>query len=46
VPVDAPLASLWELRGGLIVSVRSFFTWEEAREAAGVESPGIGSPAG
>ena len=45
VLVDAPLGSLWELRDGKIAAVWSYFTWEEALEAAGVESPGIGSPA-
>lgn len=46
VAVDAPLASIWELRGDKVVEVWSYFTWEEALAAAGVESPGIGSPAG
>jgi ketosteroid isomerase-like protein len=45
VPVDAALGSLWRVRDdGLIVEVRSYFTWEEALEAAGIESPGLGSP--
>ena len=46
VLVDAPLASIWELRGDKVVQVWSYFTWEEALEAAGVESPEIGSAAG
>ena len=46
VSVDAPLGSVWELEGDLIATVRFFFTWEEALEAAGVEVPGIGSSAG
>ena len=43
VPVDAPLASVWEFRGGLIVEVRSYFRWEEALAFADVESPEVGS---
>jgi hypothetical protein len=47
VVVDAPLASVWTFGDDdLITEVRSFFTWEEALEAAGVESPGIGSASG
>ena len=46
VPVDSPLASIWALRDDKVVEVWSYFTWEEALEAAGVESPGIGSRAG
>jgi ketosteroid isomerase-like protein len=44
VAVDAPLASLWTFRDDdLIAEVRSYFTWEEALAAAGVESPEVGS---
>lgn len=46
VLVDAPLASIWALRDDKVVGVWSYFTWEEALEAAGVESPEIGSAAG
>ena len=46
VPVDSPLASIWALRDDKVVGVWSYFTWEEALEAAGVESPEIGSAAG
>jgi hypothetical protein len=45
VLVDAPLGSVWVFREDLVVEVRSFFTWEETLAAAGVESPGLGSPA-
>jgi ketosteroid isomerase-like protein len=47
VLVDAPLASVWVFRDDdLITEVRSFFTWEEGVEAAGAESPEIGSASG
>jgi ketosteroid isomerase-like protein len=46
VAVDAPLASIYALRGDKIVEVWSYFTWEEALEAVGVESPEVGSSAG
>jgi hypothetical protein len=46
VAVDAPLGSLWTFRDDdLVVEVRSYFTWEETVEAAGVEAPQLGSTA-
>jgi hypothetical protein len=46
VVVDAPLASLWTFGDDdLIVEVRSYFSWEEALAAAGVEASEIGSGA-
>ena len=37
VPIDAPLAGVFEVTDGLVGKVRFFFTWEEAVEAARVE---------
>jgi ketosteroid isomerase-like protein len=33
VPIDAPLAGVFEVTDGLITKVKWFFTWEEALEA-------------
>jgi len=45
VLVDAPLASIWALRDDKVVGIWSYFTWKEARAAAGIGSPGVGSAA-
>jgi hypothetical protein len=37
VPIDGPLAAVFEVTDGLVNKVKFFFTWEEAREAARVE---------
>jgi hypothetical protein len=37
VPIDAPLAAVFQVTDNLVDKVKFFFTWEEALEAARVE---------
>jgi len=43
--ISPPLGAVFSMREGKVVRVRTYFSWSEARQAAGLEETGQSSPA-